>query len=495
MYSTIQCFAKYIPSVPPKGQQYAIFNNIANTDDKDIIVVWQDNEDRSYQCQNIEDAQVFIPFHFCSKCTHGSATVSNNIISGRECKHYSFWKESACNSRERISSTQSFMAASFSSFHDPCRTPNACSNHGICKHIPYTKNILCLCNEFYEGEKCEVFVRPAARIKLIEILFSIRNEFTQFVGLPTIIDIYLDIKEIPKQLESIRRHITDSSKFSNIINMFGEDFKNAEYILRNYNLLQSGSITEKILSERLSGLHMHRIQSGIESAILGRSVIINEDFMTVYKKSIVAEKGVNFACTRQYSELVIKLRNHLVLIDITLSETKVWKQTLTDNGYDQNIIIDAENELNASKNRTVMYRQFWSRTSCPELNSSDLKEHFCDDYHSYEGLQVQLSCDNVKHPSPESVTCSKNGSELKWSSSPVCLLSQWTKWSSCSRTCGGGIKTRSRTKPNGDVDTDQASCNNQDCCQEKLVMNIILLIYLYILLRVGHYPTFIIFNH
>ena len=488
------------------SHQYTIFNKVANTDNKNFIVVWQDIDDRSNGCRDLEDAQVFISFQYCSGCNSDAVRASDNIITGKECMDYYKTITLECISplQEEKPNT-SFIAASFSSSQNPCETSNMCNSHGICKHIPSTRNALCLCNEYYEGDKCEKFINPATGNKIIEMLSSLRLEFAQFSGLPTVIDVYLSIQEIPKQLELMRQRLTSSIKFSQILTLFGQDFTDAEYILVTYKTFQTGLIDEQTFSDRLSKLNMHRIQNGIKSAILGSSFLLSGDFMTVYKKSIIAEEGDNFACTSQYSKLVSLLRNNLVLIDQSLSEVKLWNsygnsQKLTEENQDQNILTNAENELKASKERKIMYKKFWSSTSCPKLNSLELKEHFCEDYHSYEGLQVPLSCDNEKFPTPGSVTCSKNGVELKWSSSPVCLYqwSSWSSWSSCSMTCGGGISTRRRTKPNGDVDVDtsQINCNKEHCCQHQLViLSFTLFLLLNLLIMLNDSPIGISVNH
>ena len=49
---------------------------------------------------------------------------------------------------------------------------------------------------------------------------------------------------------------------------------------------------------------------------------------------------------------------------------------------------------------------------------------------------------------------------------------QWTDWSGCDVTCGGGVTSRSRNFKNGDVGdfgcdigdaSETADCENQDC--------------------------------
>ncbi|KAK3892886.1 hypothetical protein Pcinc_003287 [Petrolisthes cinctipes] len=470
-----------------KEEQFFILPK-ADNNDANVLVVWQDPQDQSHGCQDIGDANIFVPFQFCSGCTIDALVASEQMISGIECPDNLKDKVVAkitycprvigdCESyvESYIRNEKfSFIAAGFKSHQDPCSSLSACNDHGVCRHIPATSTRLCLCNEYYEGEFCDDYHDPTTDNTITDMVASFRQGFSSFIGIPTVIDVYLHLQEIPHQIEQIRRRIMDSNKYTQIVSVYGDVFRDAEYIAATFSQLQSGEINEETYDTRIDDTNFHRIISDLRTVILGRGILIHGDFLSIYKKSLISHSGSALACTHNYSTVVSKMMHKLITIDQVVTEAKLWKmrarlQQITFMDGKQTMLVDAKRMLEEATHRRSEYVAFWENTSCPELNAEDLVQHYCDAGHSYKDLQVILSCKSQKQPSPSSVSCTQRDGKLQWTAVPECRYEwgSWSSWSSCSQTCGGGMRRRHRSKPNGVAIDDSESCNTQDCCQER----------------------------
>ncbi|KAK3888046.1 hypothetical protein Pcinc_007836 [Petrolisthes cinctipes] len=471
-----------------KEEQFFILPK-ADNNDANVLVVWQDPQDQSHGCQDIDDANIFMPFHFCSGCTIDALVASELMISGTECPDYLIDKIIAkvtpCPSEvdnncelyvkshiddERLS----FIAAGFSSPQDPCSSLSACNKHGVCRHIPTTSNHLCICDEYYEGEFCDDYHDLTTDNTITDLVANLRQGFSNFIGIPTVIDVYLSIKEIPQQIEQIRRRIMDSNKYTQIVSVYGDVFRDAEYITATFSQLQSGEINEDTYNTRIDGTNFHRIISDLRTVILGRGILIQGDFLSVYKKSLMSQSGSALACTQTYSGAVSTMMDNLITLDQVITEARLWNmrtrlKQITPKDEKQAILVYANRILEEATHRRVEYQAFWNDTSCPALKTEDLVQHYCDVGHSYKDFQVSLSCNSQKQPAPGSVSCTQRNGKLQWTASPECRYEweSWSSWSSCSKTCGGGMRGRHRIKPNGPTYRNSEPCNTQDCCQAR----------------------------
>ncbi|KAK4307738.1 hypothetical protein Pmani_020528 [Petrolisthes manimaculis] len=470
-----------------KEEQFFILPK-ADNNDANVLVVWQDPQDQSHGCQDIDDANIFMPFYFCSGCTIDALVASEQMISGTECPDYLIGKIKAkvipCQTGE-ISDCEahvklylhndfvSFIAAGFSSPQDPCSSLSACNDHGVCRHIPTTSNHFCICDEYYEGEFCDDYHDPITDNTITDLVANLRQGFSNFIGIPTVIDVYLSIQEIPQQIEQIRRRIMDSNKYTQIVSVYGDVFRDAEYITATFSQLQSGEINEETYNTRIDGTNFHRIISDLRTVILGRGILIHGDFLSVYKKSLISQSGSALACTQTYSKAVSAMMDNLITLDQVMTEARLWNmrtrlQQITPEEK-QTILVDANRILEAATHRRVEYQAFWNNTSCPALKTEDLVQRYCDVGHSYKDFQVSLSCNSQKQPAPGSVSCTQRNGKLQWTASPQCRYEwgSWSSWSSCSKTCGRGRRGRQRIKPNGDTQPQHEDCNTQDCCQAR----------------------------
>ncbi|KAK4320339.1 hypothetical protein Pmani_008845 [Petrolisthes manimaculis] len=473
-----------------KEEQFFILPK-ADNNDANVLVVWQDPQDQSYGCQDIGDANIFMPFRLCSGCTIDALVASEQMISDTKCPDYLIdkiiSKVTPCppielgnmNCELYVKSNInvkkfSFIAAGFSRPQDPCSSLSACNNHGVCRHIPTTSNHFCICDEYYEGEFCDDYHDPTTDNTIIDLVANLRQGFSNFIGIPTVIDVYLSIQEIPQQIEQIRRRIMDSNKYTQIVSVYGDVFRDAEHITAAFSQLQSGEINEDTYNTRIDGTNFHRIISDLRTVILGRGILIQGDFLSVYKKSLISQSGSALACTQTYSGAVSTMMDNLITLDQVTTEARLWKmrtrlKQITSKDEKQKILVDANRILEEATHRRVEYQAFWNDTSCPALKTEDLVQHYCDVGHSYKDLQVSLSCNSQKQSAPGSVSCTQRNGKLQWTASPECRYEwgSWSSWSSCSKTCGGGTRSRHRIKPNGVTIDDSESCNTQDCCQAR----------------------------
>ncbi|KAK4321596.1 hypothetical protein Pmani_007621 [Petrolisthes manimaculis] len=473
-----------------KEEQFFILPK-ADNNDANVLVVWQDPQDQSYGCQDIDDANIYMPFYFCSGCTIDALVASEQMITGTECPDdlvdklmakvtpcqtqqiYGCAEESNVR-RDFRNEILSFIAAGFSSPQDPCSSLSACNDHGVCRHIPTTSNHFCICDEYYEGEFCDDYHDPTIDNTITDLVANLRQGFSNFIGIPTVIDVYLSIQEIPQQIEQIRRRIMDSNKYTQIVSVYGDVFRDAEYITATFSQLQSGEINEETYNTRIDGTNFHRIISDLRTVILGRGILIHGDFLSVYKKSLISQSGSALACTQTYSRAVSAMMDNLITLDQVMTEARLWNmrtrlQQITTKKEKQTILVDANRILEEATHRRVEYQAFWNNTSCPALKTKGLVQRYCDVGHSYKDFQVSLSCNRQKQPAPGSVSCTQRNGTLQWTASPQCRYEwgSWSSWSSCSKTCGRGRRGRQRIKPNGNTQPQYEDCNTQDCCQAR----------------------------
>ncbi|KAK4296044.1 hypothetical protein Pmani_031428 [Petrolisthes manimaculis] len=89
----------------------------------------------------------------------------------------------------------------------------------------------CLCDEYYEGEFCDDQYHDLTPDNTItDMVTNLRQGFSNFIGNPSVIDVYLDIQEIPQQIKQIHRRIMDSNKYTQIVIVYGDVFQEVAYI-------------------------------------------------------------------------------------------------------------------------------------------------------------------------------------------------------------------------------------------------------------------------
>ncbi|XP_069945044.1 SE-cephalotoxin-like [Cherax quadricarinatus] len=355
---------------------------------------------------------------------------------------------------------------------DPCSSSNVCSNHGICNNIPYTSSHMCICDKYFEGDSCETYNNPAISHSITDTVADLRMSFTKFAGVPTVIDVFAQMVDLSRQVEQMHKSLLNSHVYLQLMIQYAEIFREGDYITYEYNKMKNNTLSKERFLENVMNTDFNRLFSSLERAILGEGLFISQDILTVFKRKIMSELGERFACTQNYSAAVSAMVNNLLIIDEVVTETSIlvtnWE--VQHLGVSKEEAIDAVHRTqNLAEQRWEKYFAHWEATSCANLTADDLQEKYCGNIHSYSGLKVSLTCGNNKQPSTSSVTCTKIGNTLQWTKIPQCqyMWSSWGSWGSCSKSCGGGRSTRTRSKHNGDIDTQSKGCNEEDCCQVK----------------------------
>lgn len=465
-----------------KGQFFTL-KKLGGRDDTNLLVVWQDADDRSHGgCHDAADAYTLVSYQPCSDCGKGGTAGTDNMVTGARCGsvlHDILLKErlkcdkvigdrplKSSDIKKMIKDDSiSFVAAVFSNTRNPCTQRDICNSHGICRHIPDTSKHLCLCHKYYEGNNCEEYHNPDTADAVIKMVSSLRIDFSNFIGVPTVVDVYV-------QVRGISQHIETAIKYTQILILYGQVLSDAKYITSTYSDLQSGKLSEKLYAKRIEDMDFHRLTSDLEEVILGKGMLIQQSFLETYKKSMISELGSKMACRSEYVKSVSEMMKHLLTLDQAVTEAWLWyiRWQLHQLGQpNSQVLVNAQSIQREAQSRRQKYLGHWNNTSCPPLTTEDLQQRHCDAQHSYQGLSVSLTCANKKKAYPSMVTCKKGHGKLEWSASPKCVheWGSWSSWSSCSKTCGGGRRTRTRRKTDGKFDRQSSACNTDDCCQAK----------------------------
>ncbi|XP_047493981.1 SE-cephalotoxin-like isoform X2 [Penaeus chinensis] len=451
-------------------------------DQRKVLVMWDYQEDQ--KCHDIDKANTFVPFQLCDGCNSTVLQSSEKILSGKSCSNYltTTVQETGRTCGSDLSTSEvndlinsnkySFVAGGFTSDQHPCLThgDEMCSNHGSCHSIPYSDDYMCFCYSHFWGEKCETWYNPSYSLNVTNIMVSMRESFGISIGVPDVVDLYLEIQRFPSQLREMQTSITASFEVNNHLTLYGDSFIKAERIADLYNQLLIGNITESSFGEELSQLNpnFNYIFWNLRNMILGDGILTSDDLMNSYKKS-----QNSAACTKGYDVQISRFMKNILTLDEEVTEAHLrflnWKRSHQDSSKSLEILDQMNKVKDTAANRLRGYVHHWEVTSCPQLHAEDLVENHCNRSLSYEGLNVTLHCRNNKQPTVASVRCHRVSGKLTWSSKPSCeyVWGPWSDWSTCSTTCGTGQRSRMRQKISGEADTQTKQCEEQECCQER----------------------------
>jgi len=303
-------------------------------------------------------------------------------------------------------------------------------------------------------------------------MVSMRESFGISIGVPDVVDVYLEIQKFPSQLREMQTRMAASFEVNNHLTLYGDPFTKAERVADLYHQLLSGNTTENTFGEKLERLNLNFdfIFWNLKKMIYGDGILTSDDLMNSFKKSQTPA-----ACTESYGVKISRFMKNILTLDEEVTEAQLrflnWKRSRQDSSNSLETLEQMNTVKDTAVNRQQGYVRHWEATSCPQLHAEDLVENHCSQSLSYEGLNLTLHCRNNKKPTVASVRCQKESGKLTWSSKPSCdyVWGPWSAWSTCSATCGEGQRSRTRQKPSGEIDTQTKQCEEQECCQRRYV--------------------------
>ncbi len=476
-------------TVPSKGETYfRIPDRGTGGKKRGVAVVWQDAQEK-LSCRDSLHAETLVFFKPCDECRLTFLNTSNGMVSSKTCNDQMqrivdsmgvFWENGVLLSQlppsvnERVTHEYDFIAA------QPNRVSNnlclhradACSGHGRCRHIPFTREHMCICDEPYVGENCQDDINTTLT-DVIDFLGEMRQNNWNILnqGVPTTVDVYFELMAIPSRLKQASDRIIHEVRRSRCLHLYADHITSAEYIARYYSKVMSNNITDDYFKTLMDRENFEKVVSNVNQYIRG-SYHCPYDMLTSFKKTLARDVGT---CTEAYSRGVTDMMRYILGIDELISEAWLWyeKVKASPAARSQASLLEKMARIKReSKERQSSYVDLWRGGSCSALEISGSYQRFCGNYSSFIGMTVDITCEDNKQPVVTNVTCrgQNSGSNGVWSSSAACThikWGPWGSWSSCSRSCDKGVRTRYRFNTLGGRDTLEQRCNTQDCCQSR----------------------------
>ncbi len=471
-------------AIESRGQTYFNIKDRGTGNNKrSVLIVWQDAKVTLVSC-DISDAETLVFFRLCDGCNANASATSGDMMSRKTCpnemegiidKMLSFERESvsevSLRIRERVVDDYDFIAAQPNAPFNPCHRGDDCRGHGRCKHIPFTRDRMCICDERYLGENCQEYVNTTLTDRIVDLMGELRqNNWIVLAGsLPATADVYFELLAIPQKLEEMRNSLQGQNR-NTICALANRDIPVVRKTARAYANMISNNITEDRFKTLMDRENFETISRDVNQYIRGEPYC-RYDFLTLFKRSLFRGK-----CTEHYNREIANVAMYLMAMDEKISEAWLWYEkakvrTSGSQAAHAAILQNAIRLKTQSGVRQMSYITQWRTTSCPRLGVRDSYQT-CGQYYTFIGMNVTITCENNKQPTVPSVTCQGRyrGSHGYWSHRAACIDNEWgtwRSWSSCSRTCGNGTRVRTRSKTLGERDSQSRSCYTQDCCQSK----------------------------
>lgn len=479
---------------------------------KYYYVVYEDTKS-SANCIDITQARTLLVFKRCEGCNSDYIYAADNILSKKMCgdstlarvvdfqyeaSHSAVQFNARCNSALRCPSSfctycadlvkkevqrWDFIASAVHRINDECQSEK-CSSHGRCNQIPNTKTHQCICARDYEGDSCENRLDFDDTIE--KLISELRKTFQVVNHVPTTVDVYFSIRSLSQKLDLVLQKIKASFAHTNNIIQHSEIIYNVEDIADLYAKLQKDELTFNQFGQKidkyLNTVSTFELQNRLKKMILGQGTLDTpgNDIYNSYKREYLSHNGEG--CSAKYNEDIKGFRDSLASLDQTLGEALLLHQKwlLETKGNTENLRKKYKKEAmyirDTFKGRQQKYSQYWKKYSCGPV-SVDGASVSCKDELTFEGMTVTLTCDKQRRSTPGQVTCKKSDNILTWDSQPKCkyVWGTFGGWGRCSKTCGGGVKSRYRRclgtynvnncrRDQGGLNYQTTKCETQDCC-------------------------------
>ncbi|XP_064627920.1 SE-cephalotoxin-like [Lineus longissimus] len=512
-----------------RGTTYFVLKDRADPDKvKSYYVVYEDTKVIA-SCNEIKQAKTLLVFKRCDGCNSDYIYGSDNILSGKKCQSSTLEQlvplkdELLSSSRcPKCTKTQissyfdlrlrrfiipimnhcsvaqcvkqlkteierwDFIASAVNINYNVCGS-DKCSGHGQCKSISFTTTHQCICNSYYEGEFCEKRIEFDDKIE--KMLSELRHIFNVVNGVPTAVDNYFAILSLSENLNQVWQKIKASFAHTNNLIKHSNTINQVEFVAHLYTRLQKNALTFDQFGQQLHGflqtVSPSELEFRLKNIILGRGTLETpgNGIYGSYKREYASQNGGG--CSTKYNTDIMTLRDNLSYLDQTFGEALLlhqkWlieaKATTEDERAKHKK--EAAKIYNIFKDRQKEYNEYWKSYSCGPISVSGTNVD-CKSELTFEGMDINLLCDQKRKATPNTLKCQRVNGTLKWNGQPECKF-VWGKyggWGKCSKTCDGGYKFRYRScigtsdvtncqRDQGGTQSETADCNTQLCCQAK----------------------------